>query len=76
MLNVLPPNMWFLYLPTEGAIEAIIIGPATQATGSSPEDMAGIAHSTGGRWEDEGWHSLHLTGVHLALREQSSFCHL
>lgn len=29
--NVLPPNTGFLYLPIE---EAIIIGPATQATGT------------------------------------------
>lgn len=37
---LLPPHMQYLRLPTEGAIEVIVIGPATQATGT--EDVVAV----------------------------------
>lgn len=40
MCVFLPPLMQYLHLPTEGAIEAIVIGPATQATGT--EDVVAV----------------------------------
>lgn len=75
----LPPHMCFLYLPTEGAIEAIVIGPATQTTGT--EDVVAVQKT----WlavllmtqvTDEGMEAGIVWIKQVIIRENDSSCHL
>lgn len=69
----------YLRLPTEGAIEVIVIGPATQATGT--EDVVAVQNT----WlavllmtqvTDEGMKPVIVWIPQVIVQEDDSSCHL
>ncbi len=71
--------IWFLYLPTEGAIEANIIGLAMQTTGT--EDVVAVQKTClvvllMTQVTDEGMEAGIVWIKQLIIREDNSSCHL
>lgn len=71
--------IWFLVLPTEGAIEAIFTGPAMQTTGT--EDVVAVQKTRlvvllMTQVTDEGMEAGIVWIKQLIIRENDSSCHL